>query len=277
MAEVPDRLSKAFPDRVPEGPADPAPEALRDSALLPDSDRAPVPSDRAPVPSDRVPVVADRVPAAELRASDADRERVASVLREAAAEGRLDLSELDERLGAVYAARTYAELEPVTRDLPGITPVDRPLPVSGTAVGGAPTSSTAVAIMGGFQRRGPWIAPRRFTAFAFWGGGEIDLREARYAEGEVTIRAFAIMGGIQVTVPEDAEVHVSGVGIMGGFDHRASGAGQVGGPRIIVKGFAFWGGVDVQRRASDAEEKRRKLERKMERKRAKLERKQFDA
>src|ERR1700757_4562043 len=53
-----------------------------------------------------------------LRASDADRERVANVLREAAGDGRLSMDELDERLDAVYAAKTYAELEPITRDLP---------------------------------------------------------------------------------------------------------------------------------------------------------------
>ena len=54
-----------------------------------------------------------------LRASDADRERIANVLREAAGDGRLTMAELDERLDAVYAAKTYAELEPITHDLPG--------------------------------------------------------------------------------------------------------------------------------------------------------------
>ena len=45
-----------------------------------------------------------------LRASDKDRERAAEVLREAAGEGRLSMTELDERLDAVYEAKTYAEL-----------------------------------------------------------------------------------------------------------------------------------------------------------------------
>jgi Domain of unknown function (DUF1707) len=53
-----------------------------------------------------------------LRASDADRERIAGLLRDAATEGRLDLHELDDRLSQVYASRTYAELEPLTRDIP---------------------------------------------------------------------------------------------------------------------------------------------------------------
>lgn len=59
----------------------------------------------------------------ELRASDADRERVAEVLRDGLAEGRLDMAEFEERLEATYKARTYGELEPITRDLPasGVT------------------------------------------------------------------------------------------------------------------------------------------------------------
>jgi hypothetical protein len=53
-----------------------------------------------------------------LRASDADRDRVAERLRRAHDDGRISLLEFDERLGAAYAARTYAELEPLAADLP---------------------------------------------------------------------------------------------------------------------------------------------------------------
>jgi len=55
---------------------------------------------------------------ARMRISDADRERVAEVLRRAAGEGRLEIDELDERLGGAYAAKTYADLVPITVDLP---------------------------------------------------------------------------------------------------------------------------------------------------------------
>src|SRR3954464_8034718 len=63
-----------------------------------------------------------------LRASDADRERVAAALREHCAVGRLTMAELDERLGQAYAARTFGELAGVTRDLPEIEP-ELPVPV----------------------------------------------------------------------------------------------------------------------------------------------------
>lgn len=53
-----------------------------------------------------------------LRASDADREQVAERLRQATAEGRLAAEELEERLEATFAARTYGELDDVVADLP---------------------------------------------------------------------------------------------------------------------------------------------------------------
>jgi hypothetical protein len=53
-----------------------------------------------------------------LRASDEDRERIAERLRDATAEGRLLAEELEERLGAVFTARTYGDLDTVVSDLP---------------------------------------------------------------------------------------------------------------------------------------------------------------
>jgi hypothetical protein len=55
---------------------------------------------------------------AQLRASDADRERIADRLREAAAEGRLLTHELEQRLAAAFTARTYGELDALVFDLP---------------------------------------------------------------------------------------------------------------------------------------------------------------
>jgi Domain of unknown function (DUF1707)/2TM domain len=58
------------------------------------------------------------VPSDDLRASDAERERLVEHLRTHAGEGRLTVEELDERLERVYAATTRAELAALTADLP---------------------------------------------------------------------------------------------------------------------------------------------------------------
>ena len=55
---------------------------------------------------------------ANLRAADADRERVAEQLRRSHAEGRLDLAEFQQRLDACYQAKTFGELAELVRDLP---------------------------------------------------------------------------------------------------------------------------------------------------------------
>lgn len=54
----------------------------------------------------------------DLRASDADREAVADILRAQCAAGRLDVSELEERLSAALAARTLGELDRLLADFP---------------------------------------------------------------------------------------------------------------------------------------------------------------
>jgi hypothetical protein len=188
-----------------------------------------------------------------LRVSDADRDQVAEVLREAAGTGRLTLEELDERLDQTYAAKTYADLEAVTRDLPAeghATPAPR---ATGgpQRIGGTPGATFSLAIMSGAQRKGSWVVPRTYTAVAIMGGVELDLRWATFSEQEATIHAYALMGGVSITVPEDIDVDVGGFAFMGGFDHRASGPGTPGAPRLKIIGFALMGGVDVRRKPVD--------------------------
>jgi len=190
-----------------------------------------------------------------LRVSDSDREQAAEVLREAAAQGRISLDELDERLESAYAAKTYADLAAVTHDLPqsGRMPVP---PVQGATqisrVGGTPGAKFSVAIMSGARRMGRWVVPRTYVSVAVMGGVELDLREAQFAEPVVTLHAYTVMGGIQITVPEDVDVDVSGLAFMGGFDHNASGPGVPGAPQVRVLGFALMGGVEVRRKPMKA-------------------------
>jgi hypothetical protein len=163
-------------------------------------------------------------------------------------------------------------LAPITRDLPGAGVVPPPVvPLrkepargggpDGRIVGGG-GSSWALGVMSGFQRKGRWTVPRRLNCVAFWGGGEIDLREADFSAGEVEITCVAVMGGMQIVVPPGVEVVVRGVGVMGGFDHRESGVpGDPGLPRVVVTGFAFWGGVGIERKKTRAARQQEKRDR----------------
>jgi DUF1707 SHOCT-like domain len=202
-----------------------------------------------------------------LRVSDAEREHAAEVLRRAAGDGRITFEELDERLTAAYAARTYGELAAVTEDLPETGPqppaVTAPLPPAEagarfpeTRIGGTPGSAISVAVMSEAHRSGGWVVPPSYTAVAVMGAVSLDLREAQFSGHEVTIQTFALMGGIDIIVDEQITVDVSGFAFMGGFDHRATGPGLPGAPRLKVVGFAMMGGVNVQRRPPRKKKKR---------------------
>jgi hypothetical protein len=194
-----------------------------------------------------------------LRASDVDRERVADVLRAAAADGRLTLAELQERLDTLYSARTYGELEPVVDDLPGAAEVTRPAgsaavprpanPEVGARVGGTPTTREAKAVFGGVARRGQWVVPQRYRVTAVFGGVDLDLRHARLEAHEITIETKAVFGGVNIVVPEDVTVIIDGSGVFGGFAGDAEDRQPPPGtPVVRVTGKAVFGGVAVQRK-----------------------------
>ena len=63
---------------------------------------------------------------ASLRASHADREQVVGTLKDAFVQGRLTKDEFESRMAHALAARTYADLAPLSADLPALPPVPRP-------------------------------------------------------------------------------------------------------------------------------------------------------
>ncbi len=69
----------------------------------------------------------------DMLAGDADRERAVNVLREAFTEGRLTQDEYVDRVGLVYQARTYHDLDGLTADIP-VPPALRPAPPAPPAV-----------------------------------------------------------------------------------------------------------------------------------------------
>ncbi|HEU5159715.1 MAG TPA: DUF1707 domain-containing protein [Streptosporangiaceae bacterium] len=197
-----------------------------------------------------------------LRASDADRDRVADQLREALAEGRLSPEEHAERLDAVYAAKTYAELAPIVEDLPATGqpagppagPPPRPaMDVAG--VGAAASlprpirhSANIVAIFSGAERKGRWLVEPHSTVAAVFGGVDLDLRQAVLSQREVTINITCIFGGVQIKVPPGVRVVNSAAAVFGGVQLPDDDPTQPDAPVIRLTGLALFGGIDVKRR-----------------------------
>jgi hypothetical protein len=186
-------------------------------------------------------------PLPDLRASDADRERVAATLTRAGGDGRLDVDELEERLQLAYAARTRGELERLLADIG--TDVDAgPGPGARVVAGGAPATSRVVSILSGSERTGRWRVARRCTVVNVMGGSELDLCDAELTDAVTELRVYSFMGGCEIRVPEGVDVQVSKFAFLGG--HEVALGDHVpppGSPVLHIHLVAVMGGAEVRR------------------------------
>jgi hypothetical protein len=212
--------------------------------------------------------VAPAEPAA-IRASDADRDRIADILREALAEGRLNAEEHSERIDAVYRAKTVGELEPLVRDLPATgadgRPRTAPAPASAHSYGPEDTAApaeTMIAIFSSSTRKGRWRIGRRTNAFALFGNVEIDLTEALFGQRTTVINATSIFGNVEVRVPENISLRGNGSGVFGNFEVVTLEAAEPDAPVVIVNGYSVFGNVEAKpkrgKRITDLHDRLRK-------------------
>ncbi|MEW2546058.1 DUF1707 domain-containing protein [Streptomyces sp. NPDC047002] len=189
-----------------------------------------------------------------IRASDADRDRVADILRDALAEGRLDADEHSERVDAVYRAKTVGDLEPLVGDLPAGAggaprPAAGPEPRAAYGYGqegaGAP-ADTLVAVFSSNVRKGRWRIGPRTNAFSLFGNIEVDLTEALFAQRETVINATSVFGNVEVRVPENISLRGNGTGIFGNFEVRTLEGPDPDAPVVIVNGLAVFGNVEAK-------------------------------
>jgi Domain of unknown function (DUF1707) len=187
-----------------------------------------------------------------LRASDADRDQVATVLSTAYAEGRLTLEEHDERIDQLMAAKTFDDLIPITRDLVIVgtpTPVPAPQATSRFTIdttGQQSEPDRMIAIFGGVTRTGRWRVRKNIQALTLFGGTDLDLRDAIFEAPVVEISGFWCFGGLDIKVPEGIEVRDQTAGIFGGTDVRDIGDPAPGAPTLVIKGVSLFGGVSVR-------------------------------
>jgi hypothetical protein len=187
---------------------------------------------------------------AQQRISDQERQQVVEALRHAAGEGRIGVDELADRLAATFAARTYAELVPITADLPADSIPSLPVKRPGQVVAG-PAYERSFAMMSTTRRRGPWQVGLQHKAFGLMGGVVIDLREALFSSREVTINASAFLGSVDVLVDEYTVVICDGGAFMGDYGEKRSrveARPRPESPVVRVQGRAVMGRVNIKRR-----------------------------
>ncbi|HUY50961.1 MAG TPA: DUF1707 domain-containing protein [Streptosporangiaceae bacterium] len=171
----------------------------------------------------------------DLRASDADRERVVTLLAQAAGDGRLTLDEHAQRVQRAYAARTLGDLAAVTDDL--ALPGGQPLRLD--------SSRAVTAFFATERREGRWVVPERLVVTAVGGQVVLDLREAMLQRLRTTIYATALGGQVNLLVP--AGVAVITRSVAGGQPEPASEPSlPPGTPVIELHTLAVLGRIHVR-------------------------------
>lgn len=170
-------------------------------------------------------------------ASDQDRDLVVNLLGDACADGRLALEEFSRRVERALAARTHGDLEVVKADL--AAPMGEPAGREGRR-------SWVVAVMSQTRQRGWWRLARTTRAVALMGECVIDLRQADVEVRHSHILAVAVMGTVQVVVPEGVAVELDGLAVMGTRKLKGARARPApGAPVVRVTAAALMGEVKV--------------------------------
>jgi predicted membrane protein len=128
----------------------------------------------------------------------------------------------------------------VERPAPTVTPPTPPRT--------APSGSTIAgfAFMGEFKRKINLGDFRGGHLTAFMGGCNIDLRGATPVNGQAIIDVFALMGGIEIKVPNSWDVVNEVFPFMGGIEDKTTRPTGGSPPRLILRGFVMMGGVTIQ-------------------------------
>lgn len=212
-----------------------------------------VPPQDSPPPTGSQPPTGDEL-ALRRRVSDLEREEVADILRESAGEGRLSYTELEDRLEAVYHAKTYGELVEVTADLPNgprapsAALAPHPSGSHGMAV---PVGPVINAFLSESKRTGAWLAPQRQEVNAVLGDVTLDYTEAHLPYDEVYVEVKSILADVKIRVPQNAIVHLDSNPIMGTVSEQAASSTAEplpGRPKVFhIRGTAILGEIKVKR------------------------------
>jgi hypothetical protein len=183
-------------------------------------------------------------PAGTARAADADREAIAEKLRIAAAEGRIDFEELDDRLGQAYRAKTYDQLGALVAELP-----DQHPPALRQDAIPEPNTLELKTRAPNIKQSGQWTVPRRIVAETTSGIITIDFTHATCVHREVAVEAVTRSGWVRLILPEGWAARVGPASTnTSHISNKAAETAEPGAPTIIVTGHPEIGYVRIRQR-----------------------------
>ena len=161
-------------------------------------------------------------------------------LQRAAAEGRIDLAELDDRLGKAFSSKTYGELDALLADLPA--PLHQSWPLTTDAL---VLHTTAPNI----KQTGLWVVPRRIIAESTTGFITIDFTKASCSFGDITVEATTRLGRIRLILPRTwaAQVDPSSSNTSHIINTAATTPSQ-GGTTVTVSAHPSSGYIKIKQR-----------------------------
>ncbi len=154
---------------------------------------------------------------------------------------------LGENLGIV--SMDIWTLSPLLLVLLGVSIIWRGFGPSGSPRATADGTSfiRGTAVMGGFERASESADFRGADLVSVMGGCKLDLRRAAIAGEEATIDVLAVMGGMEILIPENWSVDAHVLPLMGGVgDRTRRRATTPATQRLVVRGTVFMGGVDIK-------------------------------
>jgi hypothetical protein len=172
----------------------------------------------------------------DLRASDADRDRVLALLADAVSDGRLTIDEHAERVQRACTARTLGELADLTADL--VVASAQPVRLDGGRV--------ISGIFGPARRGGRWVVPETLTVNALFGEVEMDLTQAILQARHVQLLTTVIGGRLRLIVPDGVTVAVNAHQVLARRRGATPPPASSDTPVIEVKGVVLGGEVIVR-------------------------------
>lgn len=188
-------------------------------------------------------------PQHRMRAGDADRDEVLTILQQAHAAGRLTVEELAKRQDAVLSAHFTGQFLPVVADLPEGAALRHASPKAAPPPGPRTARRDVSMSLTFLSGRAVDVAPGStlYRNFAWWGGDDIHVEDALGPGVVLTLELSAVMGGHDIFVPAGVRVIDESFAVMAGNDIDADARGDGSNGTLILRGFLFWAGHDVKR------------------------------
>ncbi|QSB05110.1 DUF1707 SHOCT-like domain-containing protein [Natronoglycomyces albus] len=192
-------------------------------------------------------------PDPRLRVSDAEREQVIAHLHRSTEEGRLDLSEFNDRAAEVYRVRTHGELKDLLSDLPEINRQLRASAGGVEVVGPGELESDSPALLkltpkaSTIKRLGRWRVPQRIVLKGKASNIKLNFTEAIFSSREVHIQVDDMASSIVLILPDEGVYAVDEIDLKAASVKNKVHTGPQNWVRISVTGSLSASSLKIRR------------------------------